>query len=71
MIITLLNIISVLATLIVAQGVVYSLLNVVFGKIPIINIYLLKSKIQYKDIIFLLIGLIFILFFFDFYLPWY
>lgn len=66
-----LNTISVLATLIVTEGVIYFVLNLVFGKLAILNsIISQKTNIRLKHILFLLIGLFFILICFDFYKPY-
>lgn len=64
-----LNIISVIATFIVAEGIIFSVLNLIFGRIKLLNkrIY---DGIRLKHIIFLLIGVIVILIFFEFNLPW-
>ena len=59
----LLNLISVVATFILIEGMVYFILNFTVGKIAVIK------RFQYKDLVFLLIGLILILKFFRFYLP--
>ena len=66
----LLNTISIIATFIVAQGVIYFVLDMTMGKLSILNFEIVKSKIQVKQILFLLLGLYIFLFFFDFYLPW-
>jgi len=59
-----LNIISIIATLIVIEGVVYIALNSTIGRINFVK------KFEYKDVFFLTVGLILILFFFDFHLPY-
>lgn len=60
----LLNIISIIATLIVIEGVVYIALNSTIGRINFVK------KFEYKDAIFLVLGLVLILLFFDFHLPY-
>jgi hypothetical protein len=60
----LLNIISIIATLIVIEGVIYFTLNSTIGRISYVK------KFEYKDVFFLCIGLILILFFFEFHLPY-
>lgn len=59
-----LNIISIIATLIVIEGIVYFALNTTIGRISFVK------KFEYKDITFLTIGLLLIFFFFDFHFPY-
>jgi hypothetical protein len=59
-----LNIISIIATLIVIETLVYISLNTTIGRINIVK------KFVYKDLIFLLIGLLLIISFFEFHLPY-
>ena len=58
-----LNIISVLATFVVLEGVIFYTLQSTLGRIRLIK------NFAYKEILFLVIGLLLILLFFDFYLP--
>jgi len=58
-----LNILSIITTFIVIEGIFYFLLNSTIGRLSIVK------KLPYKDLIFLLIGILFIIIFFDFYLP--
>lgn len=59
----LLNIISIITTFIVFEGVIYFALNMTVGKLNIVK------KFEYKDLLFLSIGVLLILLFFKFHLP--
>lgn len=63
-----LNIISIIATFLVANIVIYVLLNFIFGRIWVLNIELNKF-IKIKDLVFYFFGTFIILFYFDFYQP--
>lgn len=58
-----LNIISVLSTFIIIEGIIYFTLNSTFGRLNVLK------NFAFKDIVFLVFGVILILCFFDFYLP--
>lgn len=58
-----LNIISVVATFIIIEGVFFYALDFTIGRISVVR------KLKYKDYIFLSVGVLFKMFFFDFYLP--
>ena len=61
---TILNLISVLATIILIEGLVYFALNSTVGRLNFVK------KLAYKDIVFLLIGIVLIISFFKFHLPY-
>lgn len=66
-----LNIISILATLIVAEGIIYFVCNLIFGKLSLLNKTVLQQpNLRLKHFLFLLLGLILLLTCFDFYKPW-
>ncbi len=58
-----LNLISVIATFILIEGMVYFALNTTVGRLNLVKNFI------YKDILFLLIGVILIISFFKFHLP--
>lgn len=58
-----LNILSILFTFIIIEGLFYFVLNLTIGQLNIVK------RLPYKDLYFILIGFLFIVFFFDFYLP--
>ena len=60
---TFLNITSVISTIIVILGIIYFLLNNTIGRLAFIK------KFIYRDTLYIFIGIIFILFFFEFHLP--
>ena len=66
---SLLNIISVIATFIVAEGIVFFILNTFFGRIKVLNKSLLYS-LTFKHLIFYSFGLLLLLIFTNFYKPW-
>lgn len=59
----LLNIISIIATFIVIEGIFYFALDNTVGRINVVK------RFKYKDLIFLSIGVLFMILFFDFHLP--
>tara|TARA_R110001606_G_scaffold80186_7_gene185133 strand:- start:215298 stop:215507 length:210 start_codon:yes stop_codon:yes gene_type:complete len=63
-----LNILSVVSTFIVIESIFYVVLNLLFGRFAALNKYLFDG-VRYKDVAFLLIGALFVLFFFKFHLP--
>jgi hypothetical protein len=65
----LLNIICVIATFIVAEGLLYITMNSIFGNIKYLNKTVIFS-LQIKHIIFYTIGLLLLLMFTTFYKPW-
>jgi len=60
---TFLNIISVVATIIIIIGIVYFLLKNTVGRIKYIK------KFIYSDFLYIFIGVLLIIMFFDFHLP--
>ncbi len=58
-----LNLISIISTFIVIEGVFYIALNSTIGRLENVK----KSPL--KDVLFLIPGILFIIFFFDFHLP--
>ena len=66
-----LNTISFVTTLIVAEGIIYLVLDSIFGKFAMLNLTLsIRQEIKVKNVLFLIVGFIILLLFFDFYKPW-
>ena len=69
--IVILNIISILATFIVAVGIIYFILNLVFGNLSFLNRFVVQEiDFKLKHLLFFLFGLIFLFACFTFYQPW-
>lgn len=64
-----LNILSVSSTLIIANTIIYLFLNLLFGRLSILNRDLYYG-IKVKYILFSSVALLFILTFTEIYLPW-
>lgn len=69
MIINLLNIISLTATFAVAQIILFTAQNLIFGKLKVLNLYIIKW-IKAKHLIFFTISTILLLMFTEFHLPY-
>jgi len=66
---TILNIISLIATLIVAEGALYFVMDLVFGKIKMLN-KTVALHLQVKHLLFYSIGLVLIISFTKFHQSW-
>lgn len=64
-----LNLISILSTFLVAQIIMMSVLNLIFGKIEILNFNIIKS-IMVKDILFFCFNTFILLYYTTFYQPY-
>jgi len=66
---TILNIISFVATLIVAEGALYFVMDLVFGNIKLLN-KAVALHLQVKHLLFYSIGLVLLFSFTKFHQPW-
>jgi hypothetical protein len=65
------NVTAVISTLIVSVGLFYFILNLMFGRLSFLNVYVNHSAgIKFKHIVFIITGLVTILSFFEFHLPY-
>lgn len=67
----LLNTLSVIATVIVASGLVFFILNIILGRIAVLNIFIYqKAGFKIKHLVFYGLAAFLLLRFTTFYLPW-
>ncbi len=64
-----LNMISFIATLIVAEGIIYFVMDLILGKIKLLN-KTIAINVQIKHVIFYSTGLILLFVFAKFHRPW-
>lgn len=65
-----LNIISGIATFIVFSGIIYYVLELVFGRINFLNQVILINKIKIKHIVFYIVAIFLLHMFTTFYFPY-